>query len=72
MSDDQDQILTIKEAARFLKMKEKQVYELTRARSQERMEHPFPAFSIHSKAKRVRKADLVAWIDLLAKRSAPR
>jgi len=63
-----DQILTIEEAAQFLKMTPKQVYELCRARSQERMEYPFPAFSIHSKAKRVRKSDLMAWIDALASR----
>jgi hypothetical protein len=44
-----DQILTIEEAAQFLKMTPRQVYELCRKRSQERMEHPFPAFSIHSK-----------------------
>jgi len=30
------------------------------------MENPFPAFSIHSKAKRVRKSDLMAWITKLA------
>jgi hypothetical protein len=67
-----DQVLTIEEAAQFLKMTEKQVYELTRTRSQERMEHPFPAFSIHSKAKRVRKSDLMTWIDALAKQGARR
>ena len=61
-----DQILTIEEAAQFLKMTPRQVYELCRARSQEQMEHPFPAFSIHSKAKRVRKSDLMAWIAKLA------
>jgi predicted DNA-binding transcriptional regulator AlpA len=61
-----DQILTIEEAAQFLKMTPRQVYELCRKRSQERMEHPFPAFSIHSKTKRVRKSDLMAWIAKLA------
>ena len=61
-----DQILTIEEAAQFLKMTPRQVYELCRVRSQERMEYPFPAFSIHSKAKRVRKSDLMAWIAKLA------
>jgi hypothetical protein len=35
-----DQILTIEEAAQFLKMTPRQVYELTRTRSQERMEYP--------------------------------
>ena len=33
-----DQILTIEEAAQFLKMTPRQVYELCRVRSQERME----------------------------------
>jgi hypothetical protein len=61
-----DQILTIEEAAQFLKMTPRQVFELCRVRSQERMEYPFPAFSIHSKAKRIRKSDLMAWIAKLA------
>jgi hypothetical protein len=38
-----DEILTMNEAAAILKMTEKQVYDLTRRRSIERMEHPFPA-----------------------------
>ncbi len=61
-----DQILTMGEAADILKMTERQVYELTRTRSVERMEIPFPAFSIHSKAKRIRKSDLLKWIEQLA------
>jgi hypothetical protein len=36
------------------------------------MEVPFPAFSIHSKAKRVRNSDLMAWIENLAKQGARR
>lgn len=62
-----DEILTMSEAAAILKMTERQVYELTRRRSQERHPHPFPAFNIHVKAKRVRRSDLMAWIDTLAK-----
>jgi hypothetical protein len=54
------------EAAAVLKMTERQVYELTRRRSLERMEHPFPVFDIHAKAKRIRRSDLTAWIDTLA------
>jgi predicted DNA-binding transcriptional regulator AlpA len=61
-----DEILTMKEAAEILKMSERQVYELTRRRSQERMEHPFPVFSIHRKALRIRKCDLMNWIEKLA------
>lgn len=49
-------------------MTERQVYELTRRRSQERRDVPFPMFAIHSKALRVRRSDLMAWIDTLAKR----
>jgi hypothetical protein len=64
-----DEILTMSEAAAILKMTEKQVYELTRRRSLERMEHPFPAFNIHAKAKRIRRGDLMAWIDTLARHS---
>lgn len=61
-----DQILTMAEAAEILKMNERQVYELTRRRSQERMSYPFPVFAIHSKALRVRKSDLMNWIDKMA------
>jgi hypothetical protein len=51
-----DEILTMGEAAQLLRMTEKQVYELCRRRSQERAKHPFPAFNIHAKAKRVRRS----------------
>ena len=61
-----DQILTMAEAAEILRMTERQVYELTRRRAQERMEMPFPVFAIHCKALRVRKSDLTAWIDKMA------
>jgi predicted DNA-binding transcriptional regulator AlpA len=63
-----DQILTMAEAAEILKMTERQVYELTRRRSQERMDYPFPVFAIHSKALRVRKSDLMTWINKIAQR----
>jgi predicted DNA-binding transcriptional regulator AlpA len=64
-----DEILTMSEVATILKMTEKQVYELTRRRSLERMEHPFPAFNVHAKAKRVRRSDLMAWIETLVKQA---
>jgi len=63
-----DSILTMGEAAEILKLSERQVYELTRRRSQERQEVPFPCFSLHSKALRVRRSDFMAWIDTLATR----
>lgn len=61
-----DVILTMAEAAEILRMTESQVYELTRKRSQERMEHRFPVFAIHAKALRVRKSDLMNWIGQMA------
>ena len=61
-----DQVLTMAEAAEILKMTERQVYELTRRRSQERMDSPFPVFAIHCKALRVRRSDLMNWIDRMA------
>jgi hypothetical protein len=61
-----DSILTMAEAAEILKLTERQVYELTRRRSIERMEHPFPVFAIHCKALRVRKSDLMNWINKMA------
>jgi hypothetical protein len=63
-----DEVLTMEEAAVILKMKPRQVYELTRRRSQERHDIPFPAFSIHCKAKRIRRSDLMNWIEQLATR----
>jgi len=67
MGGDMDEILTMEEAATILKLTPKQVYELCRRRSQERMEIPFPCFSLHAKAKRVKKSDLYKWIDAIAR-----
>jgi hypothetical protein len=63
-----DSILTMEEAAQILKLTTKQVFELCRTRSQERMDVPFPAFNLHAKAKRIRKSDLLNWIDKMAQR----
>jgi len=61
-----DSILTMEEAAQILKLTTKQVFELCRTRSQERMDIPFPAFNLHAKAKRIRRSDLMDWIDKMA------
>ena len=65
-----DEILTMNEAAAILKMTRSRVTSSPGAGSLERMEHPFPAFNIQAKAKRVRRLDLMAWIDTLAKRAS--
>jgi len=63
LNDDGDEVLTLREVARILKASTKQVYELTRSRGQARSTIPLPVFTIHSKMKRVRKADLRAWLN---------
>jgi predicted DNA-binding transcriptional regulator AlpA len=63
INDDGDEVLTLREVARILKAKTKQIYELTRARGQERSSIPLPVFTIHSKMKRVRKSDLRKWLN---------
>ena len=65
----EEKILTIEQAAEILQMTPGQVYELTRRRSQERMEVPFPAIKIHNKAIRIRQSDLFRWIEQLAEQA---
>jgi hypothetical protein len=63
ITDDGDEVLTLREVARILKAGTKQIYELTRTRGQERSRIPLPVFTIHSKMKRVRKSDLRKWLN---------
>lgn len=63
LTDDGDEVLTLREVARILKASTKQVYELTRSRGQARSAIPLPVFTIHSKMKRVRKSDLRVWLN---------
>lgn len=73
INEDGDEILTLREVARILKAGTRQVYELTRARGQERSPHPLPVFVIHNKMKRVRKSDLRKWLqDLVDDQEAKR
>jgi excisionase family DNA binding protein len=58
-------ILTLKEAAKLLKLKPGQLYEQTRERTRTRQEHPVPHFRI-GKHLRFRQPDLEAWVDKLA------
>ena len=57
-------ILTIDEAAEFLKMKRGQLYTLTRARSRARMESPIPVLRINSNL-RFCKESLIEWLTKL-------
>lgn len=61
-------ILTLKEAAKLLKLKPGQLYEQTRERTRARQEHPVPHFRI-GKHLRFRQPDLERWIETLASSS---
>jgi Helix-turn-helix domain len=66
-NDNGNEVLTLQEVARILKCRTKQIYELSRRRGQERATKPLPVFTIHSKMKRVRRKDLMDWLDQLVK-----
>ena len=68
MNDD-NEILTLAEVAGILKCAQSQVYELTRQRAKARMSKPLPAFKIHSKMVRIRKSDLMRWLEEMAKQN---
>jgi excisionase family DNA binding protein len=63
------EILTVDEVAAMLKISKRQVYELTKKRTQsgEIREHPLPCVRI-GKSVRFRKSDVEAWIEKLAAR----
>jgi chromosome segregation and condensation protein ScpB len=65
--NNENEVLTLREVAKILKCRTKQIYELTRRRLQDRSPRPLPVFAIHSKMKRVRKKDLHEWLDQLVK-----
>jgi excisionase family DNA binding protein len=60
------EILTISELAEWLRMSRRQIYNLTRARGQARMEHPLPVLRINGNI-RFRKCDVEEWLALIAK-----
>ena len=68
-TDDRDEVLTLREVARILKTRTNQIYELTRRRAKARTDSPLPVFKVHSKMARVKKSDLMKWIDDLIKES---
>ena len=63
---DENEILTLEEAGAILKLSKSQMYTLTRSRGQVRAAIQFPVFAIHSKALRVRRVDLMKYVDALA------
>lgn len=65
MIDAPTQILTIDELAEFLKMTRRQVYNMTRARGQARMNDPLPILRINGNV-RFRLCDVEDWLARLA------
>lgn len=65
-SPTQTKILTINELAQWLKMSRRQVYNMTRARGQARMELPLPVLRINGNI-RFRKCDIEEWLARIAK-----
>jgi hypothetical protein len=65
---DEPEILTLKDVARILRTATNKIYELTRGRARARMDDPLPVLKIHSKMLRVRKVDLMAWLDKMVEK----
>jgi predicted DNA-binding transcriptional regulator AlpA len=63
-----DEVWTVADVARHLKMSPRQVWELTRRRGQLRSDHPIPHIKIHRKALRFRKSDVQQWLATLAQK----
>ena len=61
-----DPLLTAEDLAQWLRVSPRQVYELSRNRSQVRGRHPLPSIKIHKKMLRFRKSDIEQWLDKCA------
>lgn len=57
-----DEILTMEEAGKILKLSKTQMYSLTRSRGQACSAIPFPSFKFHAKALRVKRSTLMQWV----------
>ncbi len=69
---DLEEVWTVAATADYLKMRPRQVWELTRRRSQERSRHPLPFIKVHSKCLRFRKTDVQQWLEALAQKVSTR
>jgi excisionase family DNA binding protein len=68
MALDLNEILTIEELAKLLKMSKSQIYALTRKRAQVRMDHPIPILRINGNI-RFRRSDIEKWLEKLSETS---
>jgi hypothetical protein len=65
--DNGNELLTLSEASKLLKFDTRQLKEFLRSRNQARRDHPVPVIRLNSKAIRIRRKDLMDWIELQAK-----
>jgi excisionase family DNA binding protein len=61
------ELLTIEECAALLKVKPRTIYEMTSNRGRERRKHPLPVIRLNTKCLRFRRADIEAWLDVIAR-----
>jgi len=62
-----ERLLTLDEAAAFLSVSPRTVYELTSARGRKRREHPLPVVRLNAKCLRFDREELEAWIKKIGK-----
>lgn len=67
-----NEIWTVEDCARFLKLTPTALYSLTRNRGQVRSTVPIPCFKLHNKALRFIRADVEKWISQLAAQGGAR
>jgi excisionase family DNA binding protein len=63
-------IMTVAEAAAYLRCSVSSLYDLTRSRANARMKHPIPTIRLGTKSLRFRRSSLDAWLSELEKQAA--
>jgi len=63
-------IMNVEEAAAYLRISVSALYDLTRSRSNARMEHPIPCIRLGVRALRFRRSSLDHWLSILEKQAA--
>jgi predicted DNA-binding transcriptional regulator AlpA len=58
-----ENLLTAEDLAHWLQVSPRQVYELSRNRSQVRGRHPLPSIKIHKKMLRFKRSEVEQWLE---------
>ena len=62
-----ERLLTLDEAAAFLSVSPRTIYEVTSTRGRKRREHPLPVVRLNAKCLRFDREELEAWIKKIGK-----